>query len=182
MIQTELNNNTINTYFQKNQIDSYEQKKQSKTKSDQNQLTPEEQKQVDDLKKRDREVKAHERAHISAGGNYVRGGANYSYQRGPDGQLYAIGGEVSIDTTSERTPEETLRKAQTIRRAALAPAKPSSTDRAVAAKATRMEQQARIEIAKKSTEKQQENNYNQLGMLKNSFPSNNQPLSINILI
>ncbi|NRA58083.1 MAG: hypothetical protein HRU13_08245, partial [Phycisphaerales bacterium] len=49
-----------------------------------------------------------------------------------------------------RTPEETVQKAQAIRRAALAPADPSSTDRSVAAKASRMEAAARQAIAEKS--------------------------------
>jgi hypothetical protein len=145
-------------------------------------LTPEEQKQVEKLKARDREVKAHERAHLSAGGSYVRGTASYSYQRGPDGHLYAIGGEVSIDTSKERTPEETISKAQIIRRAALAPAKPSSADRAVAAKATKMEQDARREISKKATEEKQAENYKNLGLLKNYFPVNHSALTVNILV
>ena len=98
-------------------------------------LTPEEQKQVTDLKKQDREVKAHEAAHIAAGGAYVRGGATYSYQSGPDGKRYAVGGEVSIDTAPEDDPNATIRKMQAVRSAALAPANPSGQDRSVAAAA-----------------------------------------------
>ena len=46
-------------------------------------------------------------------------------QRGLDGGSYVIGGEVKIDTSAGSNPEETIRKAQTIRAAALAPAEPS---------------------------------------------------------
>jgi hypothetical protein len=102
---------------------------------------------IRELKARDREVRAHEAAHIAAGGSAVRGGARLQYVRGPDGVLYATGGEVSIDTSKASTPEATLAKAEMIRRAALAPAKPSSQDRAIAADAARMAMQARQEIS-----------------------------------
>ena len=114
---------------------------------DENELTPEEQKQVEELKARDQEVRAHEAAHKSAGGQYVRGSASFDYQTGPDGRRYAIGGEVKIDTGKEDEPEKTLEKAETIRRAAMAPAEPSDKDRQVAAEASRMAAEARSEIA-----------------------------------
>ena len=105
-------------------------------------------KQLRELRARDREVRAHEQAHASAAGSLAKGGPSYSYQRGPDGRLYAIGGEVQIDTSAvSGDPQATLQKAQQIRRAALAPAQPSSQDRAVAAQAAVMEAQARVELA-----------------------------------
>ncbi len=110
--------------------------------------------QVQQLKSRDREVRAHEQAHMSAAGPYARGGAQYAYQTGPDGQRYAIGGEVSIDTSPiGGNPEATMTKARVIRAAAMAPANPSAQDRQVAAAATRMESQARQEL---QTTKQRE--------------------------
>ena len=115
-------------------------------------LDTETKEQINDLKKRDSEVKAHESAHMASGGNIVQGGATYEYQTGPDGKMYAIGGEVKIDVSPERTPEATIRKMQQVRRAALAPAQPSGTDRAVAAQATQVEAQARIERARKGPE------------------------------
>jgi len=101
---------------------------------------------ISELKARDREVRAHEAAHIAAGDSVVRGGARLTYVRGPDGVLYATGGEVSIDTSKASTPEATLAKAERIRRAALAPAKPSAQDRSVAADAASMAMKARQEI------------------------------------
>lgn len=119
-----------------------------------NELNSDEQRIVNDLKKRDAEVKAHEQAHIAAGGPYVSGGANYEYERGPDNQNYAVGGEVSIDVSAENTPEATIRKMQIVKRAALAPRDPSGQDRSVAAQAAQTEARARIELQK---ERSQEN-------------------------
>ena len=115
-------------------------------------FTSQEQAELNQLKQRDQEVRAHEQAHKSAGGRYVRGGARYDYQTGPDGRQYAVGGEVSIDTSEAATPQATMAKAQTIRRAALAPAQPSGADRQVAAKASQMEAEARAELAREKAE------------------------------
>lgn len=108
-------------------------------------ITPEERAEVEQMTKRDREVRAHEAAHKGAAGQYG-GSVQLDYKRGPDGKLYAVSGEVSIDSGRPGDPQEALRKAQTIRRAALAPANPSSQDRAVAAKAAQMATQARVEL------------------------------------
>lgn len=109
-------------------------------------LNQTEQQEVRDLKNRDREVRAHEAAHLAAAGQYASGGASYTYQQGPDGKRYAVGGEVPINVGKERTPEETIQKMQIVRRAALAPANPSGADRQIAAKASQNEAQARQEI------------------------------------
>lgn len=104
------------------------------------------------LQARDVEVRAHEQAHLSAAGGYATGGASFSYQKGPDGQTYAVGGEVGIDLSQESDPNATIQKMQTIKRAALAPASPSSTDRQVAAQAEVKEAQARQEILQEQQE------------------------------
>ncbi|PHS67604.1 MAG: hypothetical protein COB23_10200 [Methylophaga sp.] len=110
-------------------------------------LSTQEQQQIQQLQARDRVVRAHEAAHIAAGGNVIRGGAQFSFQRGPNGVQYAVGGEVKIDTSKVKgDPEATLRKAEQIRAAALAPAQPSSQDRAVAANAAQLAVEARAEI------------------------------------
>ncbi|GIX36186.1 MAG: hypothetical protein KatS3mg126_1965 [Lysobacteraceae bacterium] len=101
------------------------------------------------LAARDREVRAHEQAHLAAGGPLVTRGPSYTYRTGPDGRRYAVGGEVGIDTSPVRgDPQATLDKAQRIRAAALAPARPSAQDQAVAAEAARMETAARAELAR----------------------------------
>lgn len=115
-------------------------------------LDHEEQKQVEQLEKRDQEVRTHEHAHVAAGGQYVRGGIQYEYETGPNGRRYAVGGEVSIDTSPvSGDPQATIQKAQTIRRAAMAPAEPSGQDRQAAAAAAQMEAKARQELLKEQT-------------------------------
>lgn len=102
--------------------------------------------QIQELAARDREVRAHEQAHAAVAGQYGSS-PTYSFVRGPDGVSYAVGGEVKIDTSPiPGDPEATLRKAQQLRRAANAPADPSSQDSSVAAQAAQMEQQARAEL------------------------------------
>jgi hypothetical protein len=105
-----------------------------------------EREQIQILAARDREVRAHEQAHAAVAGQYGSS-PTYSFVRGPDGVSYAVGGEVKIDTSPiPGDPEATLRKAQQLRRAANAPAEPSSQDSSVAALAAQMEQQARAEL------------------------------------
>lgn len=113
-------------------------------------LTEEEKREVAELRHIDRTVRAHEMAHMAAGAGLVRGGPNYQYERGPDGNMYAVGGEVSIDTSEEKTPEQTVQKMRRVRAAALAPADPSSQDRSVAAAAAQKAQEAAAEIAQEA--------------------------------
>ena len=115
-------------------------------------LSEEDKRTVESLQRRDRAVRAHEAAHLAAAGGYAAGGASYTTQQGPDGRSYAIGGEVPIDMSAERTPEATLRKAQTIRAAAMAPADPSGADKAIAAAASQMAQAAQAAMAEKAAE------------------------------
>ncbi len=108
-------------------------------------LSKEEQKQVDELKKRDAEVRRHEEAHQRVGGQYASA-PSYEYQQGPDGKNYAVGGQVMIDTAPvEGNPDATIAKMEIVKRAALAPAEPSGQDRAVAAQADATAQAARQE-------------------------------------
>ena len=116
------------------------------------QMTNEERSRLRSLAQTDREVRAHEAAHKAAAGQYARSGAKLEYERGPDGRLYATGGEVDIDTSVPDDPQEALLKAQTILRAALAPANPSAQDRAVAAEAAQMANDARAKILSERTE------------------------------
>jgi hypothetical protein len=97
-------------------------------------LTAEERAVVAELQQIDRQVRAHEQAHLAAAGGLARG-VSFSFTTGPDGQQYA-----------------TIQKAQQIRAAASAPANPSGQDRAVAAQASAMEQAARQELAEQQQE------------------------------
>lgn len=118
------------------------------------QLSEEEKAAVAKLKAIDAKVRAHERAHAAVGGQYA-GAPSYSYTRGPDGQMYATSGEVSIDISAENDPEATLQKAAQVAAAALAPADPSGQDRAVAAAAQALRLEALAQIrAEKAAEQE----------------------------
>jgi len=120
-------------------------------------LTEEEEKEVGELEKRDREVRNHEQAHVAAAGAFVNGGISYDYQIGPDDKRYAVGGEVSIDTSPiANDPEATIQKAQVVQQAALAPADPSGQDYRVAAAASQMMIEAQQELSKQRSEETQE--------------------------
>ena len=115
-------------------------------------LNEAEQAEVAELKARDAEVHRHEEAHARAGGAYS-GAPSYQFQRGPDGGQYAVGGSTPIDVAPiEGDPQATIRKMQTIKRAASAPAEPSGQDRAIAAQADATIQQARAELAEQHRE------------------------------
>jgi hypothetical protein len=115
-------------------------------------LSAEDERRVMELKKTDRAVRQHEQAHMAAGGNLVTSGPSFEYETGPDGQRYAVAGEVHIDTSKGRTPEDTAQRAARIRAAALAPADPSGQDRSVAAQAAQMQMDALQEIARQQME------------------------------
>lgn len=107
---------------------------------------------ISELASTDSKVRAHEAAHIGAGGGVVSGGANFSYTKGPDGKMYATAGEVPIDTSEGKTPEETIQKARQIAAAAMAPSDPSPQDYRVAASAAVMEMRGHLEESKKIQE------------------------------
>jgi len=87
-------------------------------------------------------VRRHEQAHAAVGGQYA-GSPSYTYQTGPDGQRYAIGGEVPIDVSPVKgDAQATISKMEVVKAAALAPAEPSGADRRVASLADSIRAQA----------------------------------------
>ncbi|MFH1152219.1 MAG: putative metalloprotease CJM1_0395 family protein [Pseudomonadota bacterium] len=119
----------------------------SRSSSSFSNLTEEELKLVEQLKKADQEVRSHELAHIAAGGQYVTSGARLEYRKGPDGINYAVAGEVSIDTSAvPGDPKATAQKMRIVQRAALAPANPSAQDKRVAAQAASEAARATAEL------------------------------------
>lgn len=115
-------------------------------------LTDDEQAQVDKLKDRDQEVRTHEQAHLAAAGG-LGSGPYYEYENGPDGKRYATGGHVNIDMSKEKTPEKTVSKMQKVIASANAPAEPSGQDRQVAAEARQKMADAKMEIAEEQRQK-----------------------------
>jgi hypothetical protein len=114
---------------------------------DPNPLSPEDRQRLSQLRVRDREVRTHEQAHKTAGGQHA-GSVRLQYQVGPDGARYAVEGSVPIDVSPVTgDPAATLRKMEIVARAASAPASPSGADRSVAAQAARVARDARAQMA-----------------------------------
>ncbi|PIW58652.1 putative metalloprotease CJM1_0395 family protein [Shewanella sp. CG12_big_fil_rev_8_21_14_0_65_47_15] len=103
--------------------------------------------QVATLKSRDIEVKAHEHAHATVGGQYAQS-PSFKYQKGADGQRYAIDGEVQIDVSAvPGDPQATINKMKQVYAAAMAPVDPSSADIRVATEALKKMDEAKALLA-----------------------------------
>ncbi len=127
-----------------------------------NPLTPDQLRVVNELKQIDTKVRNHEMAHLAVGGAYITSGASFSYQKGPDGKNYAVGGEVGIDVSPvPGDPEATIRKMHQIRQAALAPGDPSPQDQKVAANAVSQSLKALSELTMLRGEEQSGQRQNQ---------------------
>ena len=105
-------------------------------------LTVEERRQVEALRAKDAAVRASQQAHLAEAGGLAQS-VVYSYQIGPDGQSYAIAGEVQLAALPGGTPQDRQAEGQRLQQAALAPAAPSTDDQATAARAGAMEESAR---------------------------------------
>jgi len=135
----------------KEKIHEEQKAQEAKKSANSDELSEDEKKLVKDLASRDSEVKAHEAAHQAAGGG-MTGAASYTYQQGPDGKMYAIGGEVSISMKQGSTPEETIANARQIAASAMAAGNPSPQDFAVASSARVMEMKAQQQLNKEKQE------------------------------
>ena len=134
------------------------QQNSRQSNSQQQELNIKEQQQIQKLRQRDSEVRQHELAHKTTGGRYA-GNINYTYQQGPDGRRYAVGGSVSMNLSAEPgEPEKTVEKAEQIRKAALAPAQPSVQDLKIAAKAARMKMEAKAKLKNPQAKNEGQNN------------------------
>ncbi len=147
-------------------IDSKETDRQTGTQSNStasdihgHELTQVEMQLLHELKQTDTKVRQHEMAHIAAGGRYITSGANFTYQQGPDGKNYIVGGEVSIDTSPvPGDPQATIQKMRQVKNAALAPVSPSPQDLKVASQASQAASKAVSELMMLKAEKQAESN------------------------
>jgi hypothetical protein len=111
------------------------------------QLTADQKAEVAKLAARDRDVRAHEVAHLAAAGS-MASGVEYTYELGPDGRLYAVSGEVKVTIPIGLTPEQKLVEARRLHAAAEAPNDPSGQDITAVAQASKMETDALQEIDK----------------------------------
>ncbi len=140
---------------QDGQSGSNDNSKDPKQQQQEQQQQQAEQQQIAELKARDAEVRAHEAAHAAVGGQ-LAGPPSYTYQRGPDGQQYAVGGEVQISLAEvPNDPQATIARMKQVKAAALAPVEPSSADRAIAAEASRRIVEAQAELLAENAQIQQ---------------------------
>lgn len=101
----------------------------------------------DEALARDRAVRGHESAHLSALGPYAASPAIFTTASAPDGRQLAVGGKIKVDMAEvPGDPEATLRKARVILNAAQTPGDPSAADLRVAAKAYALMQKAKEEL------------------------------------
>jgi len=138
----------------------------------QDDLTPEEEADVERLKKREEEVKAHEAAHAAAGGG-VTGAISYSYTTGPDNKEYITDGEIQIDTSAGGSdPESVIAKMEAVIRSAYAPAEPSSKDRQVAAQAQQILAAAELQAKEQKSAEEEVEASDDAGLSHGSLNSN----------
>ncbi|SEL41175.1 SprA-related family protein [Colwellia chukchiensis] len=130
---------------QNNRANDSEQDKEQADKTEQQIFV--EQQELKSLKRRDQEVRSHELAHAAVGGAHT-GAPSYTFTLGPDGNKYAVSGEVSVDLAPvDGDPKATIAKMQKIHAAALAPANPSIQDTRIAASAAKLIAQAQSELS-----------------------------------
>lgn len=132
------------------------QEQENSTTKDSTQLSNEEKAQLAELKAADSRVKAHEAAHQS--GPAASGGASFTYKKGPDGVMYAVGGEVPVRIETGLTPQESIMNLQGVIATALAPADPSPQDISIASKARVMLMKAQQELSQEIQEKMRNSN------------------------
>jgi hypothetical protein len=114
--------------------------------NDDAELTAAEERKLDEMQQRDREVRQQEQSEATSA--QFTGPVRYEYRMGPDGKLYAVGGSAPIDVKPvEGDPEATLRKMEAVERAARSGAEASIADQQVASEAARLAQRARAELA-----------------------------------
>lgn len=80
------------------------------------------------LQARDTKVRGHEAAHVMAAGGQAQGLPTYTYQTGPDGRRYAVGGSVNISMLRTGDADHDARQANRAYRAAMATGEPSTRD------------------------------------------------------
>lgn len=116
--------------------------------------SPEYKNAIRELSSIEDKVLAHEQAHMNVGGD-LAGSASYSYSVGPDGKRYITGGEVPISMPNSGDKEKMLADLEQVKKAALAPAEPSSQDLSVAAEASAQAIKIRGELASEKIKEEQ---------------------------
>lgn len=85
------------------------------------------------FKKSDADIRSHEQAHATIG--QTTSPISYNYQQGPDGKMYAVGGQVRLDVSIPDDPKAAMHKLDQIQKASIAGAEPSGADMGIATSA-----------------------------------------------
>lgn len=88
---------------------------------------------LEKFKNSDSQIRTHEQAHAANGNTTTP--ISYKYQVGPDGKLYAVGGEVHLDTSLPKDPKAAAFKLTQIQKASSAPSQMSGADSHIAIQA-----------------------------------------------
>ena len=135
-------------------------------------LDPAEEAVVNQLRARDSAVRQEEKAHAAAAGSY--GSApQYTYQIGPDGNAYAIGGHVDVSASLSGSAEDRDRALATLQNAALAPNAPSGADMAAFRQAS---------LQRATGEDIQDNNTTEESMRSDEISKNGAQQNISIMV
>jgi len=142
--------------LEKNNASTKPEENKEQSRKNNTELTQDEKVQLNQLKAADTKVRAHEAAHQS--GPAASGGASFTYEKGPDGVMYAVAGEVPVRIQTGSTPQESISNLQGVIATALAPADPSGQDLSVASKARVMLMKAQQEFAQEMQDKLSKSN------------------------
>lgn len=85
---------------------------------------------LEKFKNKDAEIRTHEQVHASIG--HTTAPISYSYQQGPDGKMYAVGGSVRLETSIPDDPKAAAFKLDMLQKAASAPSHTSGADNTIA--------------------------------------------------
>ena len=85
---------------------------------------------LEKFKRVDAQVRSHEQVHATIGQTTTP--ISYNYQQGPDGKMYAVGGNVRFDTSIPDDPKAAAFKLDQIAKAASAPTGLSGADTMIA--------------------------------------------------
>lgn len=105
---------------------------------------------LDRLRQRDQQVRQEEKAHAAIAGD-LAGPISYTYQRGPDGRNYAVGGSVPIRAQTSGDPNEIARIGARLAAAAHGAVNPSGADLSVARRGYALQSQAALAEKKPGT-------------------------------
>jgi hypothetical protein len=88
---------------------------------------------LDKFKQTDTNIRSHEQIHASIGA--TTSPISYTYEKGPDGKMYAVGGKVTLDTSLPDDPKAAAFKLDMLQKTASGPIDSSGADNTIASQA-----------------------------------------------